>query len=77
MYIITHLFTVKDFWNLKFLKQILNIFLIFKILEFHIILSMTIFWMGFKCSYHLYFFQWIFKNYMNHFDSPWQNWLTQ
>jgi len=36
MYIITHLYVVKDFWNSKILKQFWNIIWIFKVLEFHI-----------------------------------------
>jgi hypothetical protein len=36
MYITTHLYVVKDFWNFKILKQFWNIIWIFKVFKFHI-----------------------------------------
>jgi hypothetical protein len=36
MYIIIHLYVVKDFWNFEILKQFWNILWIFKVLELHI-----------------------------------------
>jgi len=36
MYIITHLYVVKNFWNFEIFKKFWNMFWIFKILEFHI-----------------------------------------
>jgi hypothetical protein len=35
MYIITHLYVVKDFWILKKLKQFWNILLMFLVFKFH------------------------------------------
>jgi hypothetical protein len=60
MYIITHLYVVKNSWNFEILKQYWNIFWIFKVLEFHIFKSMMVFWVWLICFYHLYFFQWIY-----------------
>jgi hypothetical protein len=41
MYIITHLYVVKDSWNFEILKQFWNILWILK--EFHIFKSMNVF----------------------------------
>jgi hypothetical protein len=43
MYIITHLYVVKDSWSFEILKQFWNILWISKVLEFHILKSMNVF----------------------------------
>jgi len=43
MYIITHLYVVKDSWSSEILKQFWSIFWILKVLEFHIFKSMNVF----------------------------------
>jgi hypothetical protein len=75
MYIITHLYVVKDSWSFEILKQLWNITWIFKVLEFHIFKNMNVFLVWLICSYHLYFFQWTFFYYMSPFDSLLQNWF--
>jgi len=57
MYIITHLYVVKDSWSFEILKQFWNIHWIFKILEFHIFKSISVFsvWL-------MYFIIFIFFN---------------
>jgi hypothetical protein len=57
MYIITHLYVVKDSWSSKILKQFWNILWIFKVLKFHIFKSMNVFWVWLICYRHLYIFQ--------------------
>jgi hypothetical protein len=77
MYIITHLYVVKDPWSFEILKQIWNILWIFKILEFHIKKIISAFWVWLICFYHLYFFQWKFFDYMSPFDSPLSIWHSR
>jgi hypothetical protein len=42
MYIITHLYAIKDSWNFDIMKWFLNIFWIFEVLEFHIFKNMIV-----------------------------------
>jgi hypothetical protein len=74
MYIITHLYVVKDSWSFEILKQFKNILWSFKVLESHIFKFMSFFCVCLICSYHLYFFK--EKSFiMSPYDNPLQNWL--
>jgi hypothetical protein len=53
MYIITHLYVVKNFWSFEILKQFWNKLWIFKVLEFHTFNIMNVFlvWLIFLIIY--------------------------
>jgi hypothetical protein len=74
MYIITHLYVVKDFWSFEILKQFWNMFWTFKVFEFHI-KNLWIFFNVVNMFLSFIFFQWKFFYFMSPFDSPLQNWL--
>jgi len=82
MYIITHLYVVKDSWSSKILKKFWNILWIFKVLKFHIFKNMSVFLMWLICSYHLYFFNeskniiWVNLIVLCKIDSIWHNKCT-